>query len=49
MKKREISAIDSIYEILDRIKNIEDHYKMLNKQNALINNKLNAINILRLT
>ena len=43
MKKREISAIDSIYEVLDRIKNIEKHYELLNKQNAIINNKLNKI------
>lgn len=43
MKKREISAIDSIYEILERIKKIEEHYNLLNKQNALINNKLNKL------
>lgn len=43
MKKRELSAIDSIYEVLDRIKDIEKHYELLNKQSAVINNKLNKI------
>jgi hypothetical protein len=43
MKKRELSAIDSIYEVLERIKNIEKHYELLNKQSAIINNKLNKI------
>jgi hypothetical protein len=43
LKKRELSAIDSIYEVLDRIKNIEKHYELLNKQSAVINNKLNKL------
>ena len=43
MKKREISAIDSIYEVLERIKKIENHYELLNKQLALMNNKLNVL------
>jgi hypothetical protein len=43
MKKRELSAIDSIYEVLERIKTVEKHYELLNKQLALMNNKLNKI------
>ena len=43
MKKREISAIDSIYEVLERIKKIESHYELLNKQLAIMNNKLNML------
>ena len=43
MKKREISAIDSIYEILERIENIEKHYELLNKQLSMVNNKLKLI------